>query len=67
MQIGHLKAVLAAGWLAVVCVAGIVGHVSSLSSWTVLLVAGCLPPIIMFWWWNDPPKTLSERIQEGRR
>ncbi len=67
MQLKYAKVTLACAWISAVCGAGLVGDVSSLPSWTVLLGFAILPPLVMMQWWNDPAQTMSESIHEVLR
>lgn len=67
MQTRPIKAIVAAGWIATVCVVGIAAGATYPTTWAILLGAGALPPIVLFWRWNDPAQTMSESIQEARR
>ncbi len=67
MQLVSIKAVVAAVWVSAVSIVGIAGHLSSPSSLTVLASVALLPTIVMMWLWNDPPKSMSESIQDARR
>ena len=67
MQLASIKAVVAAAWVSAVGIVGIAGHLSSPSSLTVLASVALLPTIVMMRLWKDPPKSLSESIQEARR
>lgn len=67
MQLLSIKAALAAGWVLVVFVSGVVAHPNSVASWTVLAGFAVIPPLVMMWWWNDPPQSMSESIQKARR
>jgi hypothetical protein len=67
MQLVSLKTGLATLWVSAALIAGIVGNVGSVASWTVLASIAIVPPIVMMWRWNAPPQTMSESIQEARR
>ena len=67
MSLVSIKAVLAAFWVAGVCLAGALGNQDSRSSWTVLVGVALLPPIVLMWRWHDPRQTLSESIQAARK
>jgi hypothetical protein len=67
MQRKYTKVILAAAWMSAVCAAGLVGDVSSLSSWIVLAGFGILPPLVMMQYWSDPAQSISESIQEVLR
>jgi hypothetical protein len=67
MQLSTIKAIVATLWVLAVCLAGLAGHLASMSNWLVLAGVAILPPAVMMWWWNDPPQSLSESIQEARR
>ena len=42
-------------------------HMASVSGWIVLASLALLPHLVMLRLWNDPPQTMSESINEGRR
>jgi hypothetical protein len=67
MQLENAKLTLAAGWMSVVCAAGLAGGANSLRSWAVLLGVSLLPSLVMMQHWTHPGLSLSERIQEARR
>ena len=67
MQLVTLKPVLAAVWVAVVLIAGMVGNVNSVMGWTVLAGVAVIPPLVMMWRWNAPRQTMSESIQDALR
>lgn len=67
MQLKYIKTIVAGVWVTAVCTAGISGHLTSLSGWTLLAGVAALPPLVMMWRWNDPQQTMSESIQEARR
>jgi hypothetical protein len=68
MPVEYRKATLAVLWVLVVSAGGFFSfHVASVSGWIVLASLALLPPLVMLQLWNDPPKTMSERINEGRR
>jgi hypothetical protein len=67
MKLKYAKVMLACVWICAVSGAGLVGDVSSLSSWTVLAGFAILPPLILMQWWNEPAQTISESIHEVLR
>lgn len=67
MQHVPVKAGLAAGWVLLVCIVGLIARFDSVSSWAILAFFAVVPPVVMMWKWNDPPQSLSESIQKARR
>jgi hypothetical protein len=67
MQLEQVKLTFAASWLSVVCAAGLVGGLTSLRSWAVLIGVSLLPSVVMMRHWNHPGRSLSESIQEARQ
>ena len=67
MQLNTIKTVLAVIWVAAVCLAGVILGVNSVQAWALLTAGAVVPPVVMLWRWNDPPQTMSERIQAARR
>jgi hypothetical protein len=65
MQLESIKVRVAMLWVSTVCTAGIAGNVNSLSGWTVLAGLAILPPLVIMWRWNNPPRSMSESIQEA--
>ncbi len=67
MPVEYRKATLAVLWVLLVSAGGFSVHVASVSGWIILASLALLPPLVMLRLWNDPPKTMSESINEGRR
>jgi hypothetical protein len=67
MQLEHVKLTLVTGWMSVVCAAGLVGGLTSLRSWAVLVGVSLLPSVVMMRHWNHPGRTLSQSIREARQ
>ena len=67
MRLKYMKAIIAAVWVLAVCAAGLAGHVTVSSSWTVLVLCAVVPPLIMVRYWKQPPQSMSESIHEVLR
>jgi hypothetical protein len=67
MPFEYRKATFAVLWVLAVGAGGFSAHVASVPGWIILATMALLPPLIMLRLWNDPPKTMSESINEGRR
>jgi hypothetical protein len=67
MRLASIKVAVAAAWILAIAIAGFVSRPHATSNWGAILGVALVPAIAMLWWWNDPPQTLSESIQEGRR
>jgi hypothetical protein len=67
MQLGLKKAVLVTLWVLAICVAGFAVGATSIAAWIVLGSLALLPAVVVLRLWQDPPKSLSESINEGRR
>ena len=67
MPVEYRKATLAVLWGLLVSAGGFSLQVASVSGWIVLATLALLPPLVMLRLWSDPPKTMSESINEGRR
>jgi hypothetical protein len=67
MKFVPMKGMIAAFWILAVGVLGVVGNVTSLPAWGLLLAVAFAPPLTMLWFWRDPPATLSESINSARR
>lgn len=66
MQLVSLKIAAAIAWVLAVCIAGVTGHVNTLSSWTALAALALVPPVLI-WRWNASRQTMSESIQDALR
>jgi hypothetical protein len=67
MQSEHIKAALAAAYLAVILGLGIAIGVSSVSGWIVLTVVGLAPAAVLARLWSAPSQTMSESIRQALR
>ena len=67
MQSISIKITSAAMWMFAVGIAGVALNLNSRSSWAVLVGIAIVPPLVMMRLWKDPPKTMSESIQDARR
>jgi hypothetical protein len=66
MKLQRIKMTIAGVWMALAIVSLIVLNLP----WkgvAFVVALGLLPPIAIFLLWNDPQKTMSESINEGRR
>ena len=63
MQLEHMKAGLALGWVLTCGVMAVSLNVSSASSWTLLMGLGVLPPLMLLRLWQAPAQTTSESIR----
>ncbi len=48
-------------------IAGLAGHVQSLSGWTALVALAIFPPLVVTWRWHAPGQSMSESIQKALR
>jgi hypothetical protein len=67
MQFLSFKSVLIVAWISLVLVVAFAGHVTTLSSWTVVAGIALFPPVLIMWRLNSVPQTLSQSINEARR
>jgi Flp pilus assembly protein TadB len=67
MQLVSIKTIIAMLWVSAVSVAGLAGHLNSLSSWTLLAAVAVLPPLVMMRRWHEPRQSMSQSIQEALR
>ena len=67
MQFQRIKRTVSAAWVVVVFAVGLVAGVTSSGGLVALLALGLLPPLALMLLWNEPPQTMSESIQQGRR
>ena len=67
MQSEHIKAALAAAYLAVILGLGIAIGVSSVSGWIVLTVVALAPAAVLARLWSAPSQTMSESIRQALR
>jgi hypothetical protein len=67
MRLKDIKMTLAAVWVVVAIIVGIVAGVSSSGGLLALVALGLLPPLAMLLLWNDPDQTMSESISKARR
>ncbi len=61
------KVAVAAVWVLLACLVGLVADVTSPGAWVVIAALGLLPPLVMLLLWKEPPQTMAESIREGRR
>ena len=67
MELRKIKSTVAAVWVLVAIVIGLVAGVTSVGGLVLLAALGLLPPLALLLLWNDPSPSLSESIQQGRR
>jgi hypothetical protein len=67
MELRKIKSSVAAVWVLVAIVIGLVAGVTSVGGLVLLAALGLLPPLALLLLWNDPSPSLSESIQQGRR
>ena len=67
MELQKIKWTLSAAWVLVAFVVGLVAGVTSSGGLVALTALGLLPPLALLLLWNEPPQTMSESIQQGRR
>ena len=67
MQLKYIRATIALFWILAVCVAGLLGDLTSPSAWTFLVGLALLPPLVMMRYWKDPAQSMSESIQKALR
>jgi hypothetical protein len=67
MGLRQIKSTAAAGWVLAAIVIGLVAGVTSPGALVALAALGLLPPLALLLLWNEPPQTMSESIQQGRR
>ena len=67
MPLQYIKMTLAALWVMLSIVVGVVAHVTSAPGLVALVAFTVLPILAMVLLWNEPAQTLSESIREGRR
>jgi hypothetical protein len=67
MQLKDTKRVLAGTWLVLTVGMALLTPVTSVAGWIGLAGLGFIPPTLLLMWWQDPPKTMSESIQQVLR
>jgi uncharacterized membrane protein YhiD involved in acid resistance len=67
MGLRQIKLTAAAVWVLAAIGIGLVAGVTSPGGLVLLAALGLLPPLALLLLWNDPPQSLSESIQQGRR
>jgi hypothetical protein len=67
MELRKIKSTVAAVWVLVAIVVGLVAGVTSTGGLVLLAALGLLPPLALLLLWNHPTESLSETIQQGRR
>jgi hypothetical protein len=67
MRLQNIKMVVAAAWVVIAVIVGLVFGVTSSGGLVALVALGLLPPLAMLLLWNDPSQTLSESISKARR
>jgi hypothetical protein len=67
MEPYYYKFAVAAAWVLVIGLAGMVSGVTTLPAMAALAAVTLVPPAVMLHLWNDPQQTLSESIHEVRR
>ena len=67
MGLRKTKSTVAAVWVLVAVVVGLVAGVTSTGGLVLLAALGLLPPLALLLLWNDPSQSMSESIQQGRR
>lgn len=61
MVIEHRKGVLASAWIMTAGIVGVLGNVTSLGTWALILGCGLAPPLLMLCW-----KRVAVRTPGGR-
>jgi hypothetical protein len=67
MGLQQIKSTMAGAWVLGAVLIGLVAGARSAGSLVVLAALGLLPPLALLLLWNDPPQSMSESIQQGRR
>jgi hypothetical protein len=67
MQLKHIKAAVAAAWIATVGGVGLIADVAHPASWIAVAACAVVPAVAMLWFWSPPASTLSESIQKALR
>ena len=67
MRLQNIKMALAAAWVVIAVIVGLVFGVTSAGGLVALVALGLLPPLAMLLLWNDPSQTMSESISKARR
>jgi hypothetical protein len=67
MKLQEIKRTISAAWVLVVVVVGLIAGVTSPAALVALAALGLLPSLALLLLWNEPPQTMSESIQQGRR
>ena len=67
MHLKNIKVTMAAAYVVMIVVAGLVSGLTSPSGWTALTALALLPAGAMLTMWHDPTPTMSEAIQQARR
>lgn len=67
MALQQIKSTVAVSWVLAAGLIGLVAGARSSGSLIVLAALGLLPPLALLLLWNDPPQSMSESIQQGRR
>ena len=67
MALNRIKIAVAAAWMLVILIVGLVLKTTSGEGLLLLAAFGLLPPLAMWRLWTEPVQTMSESIQSGRR
>jgi hypothetical protein len=67
MTLEIMKTTIAASWIAVVIVVGLLLGATSMRSLVALACVAALPSLAVMLLWRTPAQTMSESIREGRR
>jgi hypothetical protein len=67
MELRQIKSTVAAAWVLVAIIVGLVAGVKSPGGLVLLAALGLLPPLALMLLWKHPSESMSESIQQGRR
>lgn len=67
MQLKHVKAAIAASWIATVGGVGLISDVALPAGWIALGACAVVPAVAMLFFWNPPAASMSESIQKALR
>jgi hypothetical protein len=67
MQLKHIKAAVAASWIATVGGVGLIADITLPAGWIALGACAVVPAVAMLLFWNPPAPSMSESIQKALR
>ena len=62
-----MKITLAIAWIVLVVFLGYAAAVTSVTTWAMLAVVACAPPLVVRHFWHVPAESTSESIRDAIR